>query len=89
MQAAGNPAGWVCARCVLAFATFGSTFSAITLSVAAASTWNHTLEPLDKKLSKYIGGNPVRLDGKPRASGILDTVSPLLGRPLPNTNSMS
>ncbi|KDQ60184.1 hypothetical protein JAAARDRAFT_32565 [Jaapia argillacea MUCL 33604] len=41
---------------------------------AAASGWNHTLEPLDKKVSKYIGGNPIRLDGKPRASGILDTV---------------
>jgi acid phosphatase len=35
------------------------------------------LEPLDKKLSKYIGGNPIRVDGKPRASGILDTVSDL------------
>jgi len=41
---------------------------------AAASAYNHTLEPLDKKLSKYIGGNPIRIDGKPRASGILDTV---------------
>lgn len=42
--------------------------------LAAAAAWNTTLEPLDKKLSKYIGGNPIRLDGKPRASGILDTV---------------
>ncbi|KAH9849601.1 phosphoglycerate mutase-like protein [Lenzites betulinus] len=41
---------------------------------AAAAAWNTTLEPLDKKLSKFIGGNPVRLDGKPRASGILDTI---------------
>ena len=41
---------------------------------AAASEWNDTLATLDDKLSKYIGGNPVRLDGKPRASGILDTV---------------
>ncbi|KAF9788558.1 phosphoglycerate mutase-like protein [Thelephora terrestris] len=41
---------------------------------AAAVAWNPTLEPLDEKISKYIGGNPVRLDGKPRASGILDTV---------------
>ncbi|KZT28102.1 phosphoglycerate mutase-like protein [Neolentinus lepideus HHB14362 ss-1] len=41
---------------------------------AAAAAWNHTLEPLDKKVSKYIGGNPIRIDGKPRASGILDTV---------------
>ena len=43
---------------------------------AAAASWNQTLEPLDEKISKYIGGNPVRLDGKPRASGILDTVCP-------------
>ncbi|KAF5390113.1 hypothetical protein D9757_003824 [Collybiopsis confluens] len=41
---------------------------------AAASAYNHTLEPLDKKLSKYIDGRPVRVDGKPRASGILDTI---------------
>ncbi|CDO75738.1 hypothetical protein BN946_scf184921.g14 [Trametes cinnabarina] len=45
------------------------------ITIAAAAAWNATLEPLDKKLSKYIGGNPVRLDGKPRASGILDTVT--------------
>lgn len=44
------------------------------LALAAAAAWNTTLEPLDKKISKYIGGNPVRLDGRPRASGILDTV---------------
>ncbi|PCH44871.1 phosphoglycerate mutase-like protein [Wolfiporia cocos MD-104 SS10] len=41
---------------------------------AAAAEWNETLASLDVKLSKYIGGNPVRLDGKPRASGILDTI---------------
>jgi len=41
---------------------------------AATLAWNPTLEPLDEKISKYIGGNPVRLDGQPRASGILDTV---------------
>jgi acid phosphatase len=45
-----------------------------TVCLAAASAYNHTLEPLDKKVSKYIGGNPIRVDGKPRASGILDTV---------------
>lgn len=48
----------------------------LMLKFAQATTiaWNPTLEPLDEKISKYIGGNPVRLDGKPRASGILDTV---------------
>ena len=50
--------------------------SILTLETAATIAWNPTLEPLDEKLSKYIGGNPVRLDGRPRASGILDTVSP-------------
>ncbi|THH31001.1 hypothetical protein EUX98_g3181 [Antrodiella citrinella] len=60
---------------------FGNTLACKRLEIlqigfaqAAAQTWNTTLEPLDAKLSKYIGGNPVRLDGKPRASGILDTV---------------
>jgi acid phosphatase len=32
------------------------------------------LEKLDPKLSKYIDGNPIRVDGRPRASGVLDTV---------------
>ncbi|KAG7091868.1 hypothetical protein E1B28_008269 [Marasmius oreades] len=41
---------------------------------AAASAFNPTLEPLDKKLSKYLGGKPIRVDGKPRASGIMDTI---------------
>ncbi|RPD65713.1 phosphoglycerate mutase-like protein [Lentinus tigrinus ALCF2SS1-7] len=60
---------------------FGNTLACKRLEIlqigfaqAAATSWNVTLEPLDKKLSKYIGGNPIRLDGKPRASGILDTI---------------
>ncbi|KAI0777216.1 phosphoglycerate mutase-like protein [Trametes elegans] len=60
---------------------FGNTLACKRLEIlgvgfarAAAAAWNTTLEPLDKKLSKYIGGNPIRLDGQPRASGILDTV---------------
>ncbi|KAI0371258.1 phosphoglycerate mutase-like protein [Pilatotrama ljubarskyi] len=60
---------------------FGNTLACKRLEVlqigfahAAAAAWNSTLAPLDKKLSKYIGGNPIRLDGKPRASGILDTI---------------
>lgn len=58
----------------------------VILCLAAADAYSHTLGHLDKKLSKYIDGNPVRVDGKPRASGILDTVSnfffwqPLLSR---------
>ncbi|KAG7446831.1 phosphoglycerate mutase-like protein [Guyanagaster necrorhizus] len=59
----------------------GNTYSCKRLEIllvgfaqAAASAYNHTLEPLDKKLSKYLGGNPIRVDGKPRASGILDTI---------------
>ncbi|THH11457.1 hypothetical protein EW146_g8034 [Bondarzewia mesenterica] len=43
-------------------------------TLSAASTYNHTLEPLDKKISKYLGGNPIRIDGRPRASGVLDTI---------------
>ena len=50
--------------------------SMFTFETAATIAWNPILEPLDGIISKYIGGNPVRLDGKPRASGILDTVSP-------------
>ncbi|KAI0050927.1 phosphoglycerate mutase-like protein [Auriscalpium vulgare] len=46
----------------------------VNFAHAAASAYNPTLEPLDRKVSKYIGGNPIRLDGKPRASGVLDTV---------------
>jgi acid phosphatase len=41
---------------------------------AAAAAYNHTLEQLDEKVSKYIDGNPIRIDGRPRASGIFDTV---------------
>ncbi|TEB31839.1 phosphoglycerate mutase-like protein [Coprinellus micaceus] len=41
---------------------------------AAAEKYNPSLSELDEKLSKFINGNPVRVDGKPRASGILDTV---------------
>lgn len=41
---------------------------------AAAATWNPRLKVLDEKLSKYIKGKPVRVDGQPRASGILDSV---------------
>jgi len=46
----------------------------ISFAKAAAVAYNPTLEPLDDKLSKFIEGKPVRLDGTPRASGILDTV---------------
>jgi len=42
----------------------------VNFATAAASAYNPTLESLDKKVSKYIGGNPIRLDGKPRASGV-------------------
>jgi len=45
------------------------------LPPAAAVSMNPALEPLDKKISKYIGGNPIRIDGSPKASGILETVS--------------
>ncbi|KIJ63162.1 hypothetical protein HYDPIDRAFT_134966 [Hydnomerulius pinastri MD-312] len=40
----------------------------------AAANWNPRLQSLDKRLSKYINGKPIRVDGSPRASGILDTV---------------
>ncbi|KAJ7275028.1 histidine phosphatase superfamily [Mycena rebaudengoi] len=48
----------------------------IGFAQAAAAAYNQTLEPLDKHLSKYLDGNPIRIDGKPRASGVLDTVPP-------------
>ncbi|KIY70843.1 phosphoglycerate mutase-like protein [Cylindrobasidium torrendii FP15055 ss-10] len=61
--------------------TIGNTYDCPRLEVllvgfaqAAAAAYNHTLEPLDHKLSKYLDGNPIRVDGKPRASGILDTI---------------
>ena len=44
------------------------------MTLAAAVSMNPTLEPLDKKVSKYIGGKPIRIDGSPKASGILETV---------------
>lgn len=44
------------------------------MSPAAASAYNHTLEKLDSKIAKYNDGNPIRVDGRPRASGILDTI---------------
>ncbi|KAF8842016.1 phosphoglycerate mutase-like protein [Paxillus ammoniavirescens] len=43
-------------------------------AAAAAARWNPRLQTLDKKLSKYINGKPIRVDGSPRTSGILDTV---------------
>lgn len=52
----------------------GASIDIIQSTTAAAEAYNHTLEHLDKKVSKYIDGNPIRIDGKPRASGILDTV---------------
>ncbi|KAL1716674.1 histidine phosphatase superfamily [Schizophyllum commune] len=48
-------------------------FLKIGFAQAAAAAYNPSLETLDKKLSKYTGG-PIRIDGKPRASGILDTI---------------
>jgi len=46
----------------------------ISFAQAAAATYNQILEPLDKYISKYLDGRPIRVDGKPRASGVLDTV---------------
>ncbi|KAJ7755374.1 histidine phosphatase superfamily [Mycena maculata] len=46
----------------------------IGFAQAAAAAYNQTLEPLDKHVSKYLDGRPIRIDGKPRASGVLDTV---------------
>lgn len=54
---------------------------------AAASAYNHSLEPLDKRISKYIGGAPIRVDGKPRASGVMDTVNQILVNIHPCTDS--
>ncbi|KAF8512657.1 histidine phosphatase superfamily [Hysterangium stoloniferum] len=44
-----------------------------TFAQAAADTFNPLLEKLDEKVGKYVGG-PLRIDGKPRASGVLDTL---------------
>ncbi|QRV81942.1 histidine phosphatase family containing protein [Ceratobasidium sp. AG-Ba] len=41
---------------------------------AAAKENNPKLEQFDPILSKYIDGNPIRIDGQPRLSGIMDTV---------------
>ncbi|TFK22143.1 phosphoglycerate mutase-like protein [Coprinopsis marcescibilis] len=46
----------------------------IGFAKAAADAYNPTLERLDATLSKYIDGNPIRVDGRPRASGIFDTI---------------
>ncbi|KAG8702903.1 hypothetical protein FRC08_003174 [Ceratobasidium sp. 394] len=47
---------------------------AIAFNKAAAKENNPKLEQFDSKLSKYINGNPIRIDGQPRLSGIMDTV---------------
>ncbi|CEL63245.1 hypothetical protein RSOLAG1IB_05287 [Rhizoctonia solani AG-1 IB] len=47
---------------------------ALAFNLAAAKDNNPNLERLDSKISKYIGGNPIRIDGRPRLSGILDTI---------------
>ena len=44
------------------------------LSVAV-DRWAPELAKIDHKISRYINGSPVRIDGR-RASGLLDTVSP-------------
>ncbi|KAF8189862.1 histidine phosphatase superfamily [Mycena galopus ATCC 62051] len=46
----------------------------IGFAQAAAAAYNQTLEPLDKHVSKYLDGRPIRIDGRPRASGVLDTI---------------
>ncbi|CCL99109.1 uncharacterized protein FIBRA_01123 [Fibroporia radiculosa] len=65
---------------------FGNTLACKRLEIlqiAAATEWNQVLAALDPKLSKYVGGNPIRLDGKPRASGILDTVKAAVAHSIP------
>ncbi|KAB5591231.1 hypothetical protein CTheo_5313 [Ceratobasidium theobromae] len=47
---------------------------ALAFNIAAARDNNPKLEQFDSRLSKYIGGNPIRIDGKPRLSGIMDTI---------------
>lgn len=61
-------------RKVFAFHLRNGASIDIIQSAAAAEAYNHTLEQLDEKVSKYIDGNPIRIDGRPRASGIFDTV---------------
>ncbi|KAF8317194.1 phosphoglycerate mutase-like protein [Clavulina sp. PMI_390] len=41
---------------------------------AAIEKYNPRLAAFNAELSPYINGNPVQIDGKPRASGILDTI---------------
>ncbi|EIW77222.1 phosphoglycerate mutase-like protein [Coniophora puteana RWD-64-598 SS2] len=41
---------------------------------AAATLWNPKLASLNDKVSKYIDGKPVKVNGSPRASGLLDTI---------------
>ncbi|GBE87416.1 Probable acid phosphatase [Sparassis crispa] len=55
----------------------------VSYAKAAATAWNTSLEPLDKKISKYINGNPIRLDGQPRASGVLDTINACAAHGIP------
>lgn len=55
--------------------TLFNASQALMLFSAAAAAYNQTLEPLDKHISKYLDGRPIRIDGKPRASGVMDTVS--------------
>lgn len=61
-------------RKVFAFLFKNGSSIFIIQSPAAAEAYNHSLEQLDEKVSKYIDGNPIRIDGRPRASGIFDTV---------------
>ncbi|KNZ82271.1 putative acid phosphatase SPBC4.06 [Termitomyces sp. J132] len=46
----------------------------VSFAHAAAAAYNPSLQQLDSRLSKYMNGSPVRVDGKPRASGIMDTI---------------
>jgi acid phosphatase len=69
--------GRVCKRCGVRIVNKSPISDTVRPSAAAVSM-NPTLEPLDQKISKYIGGKPIRIDGSPKASGILETVSPLM-----------
>lgn len=40
----------------------------------AAERWAPELAKIDDKISRYINGSPVRIDGRPRASGLFDTI---------------
>ncbi|KAF5383312.1 hypothetical protein D9615_005006 [Tricholomella constricta] len=68
----------------------GNTFACKRLEMlqvgfaqAAAKMYNPSLEPLDGRISKYLGGHPVRVDGKPRASGIMDTIRAAIAHGIP------